>query len=103
MATARMAPAPPETPTQEPAQAQAPASAHSPIEAYHWLCCQATAEIPVPKFTVGDLLNLCKGTVVQTSTAVASDVPIRVNKTLLGWGRFEVVNDRLALRITELA
>ena len=57
----------------------------------------------MPKFTVGDLLNLRKGSVVQTALRVANDVPIRVNKTLLGWGRFEVVDDRLAIRITELA
>jgi len=52
---------------------------------------------------VGDLLSLRKGSVVLTATAVANDIPLRVNKILLGWGRFEVVNDRLAVRITELA
>ena len=57
----------------------------------------------MPKFTVGDLLNLCKGSVVQTATRVANDVPVRINTALLGWGRFEVVDDRLAVRITELA
>ena len=49
------------------------------------------------------LLNLAKGSVVLTGVRVADDVPVRVNKTLLGWGRFEVVGDRLAVRITELA
>jgi len=57
----------------------------------------------VPKFTVGDLLNLRNGGVVQTATRVADDIPLRVNKILLGWGRFEVADDRLAVRITELA
>jgi len=57
----------------------------------------------VPKFTVGDLLKLREGSVVQTTTRVADDVPLRINTTLLGWGRFEVVEDRLAVRITELA
>jgi flagellar motor switch protein FliN/FliY len=95
MATARVAPAPSEAPTPE--------STNHPIEAYLWLRCKTTAEVPVPKFTVGDLLNLRKGSVVQTATRVANDVPIRVNTTLLGWGRFEVVDDRLAVRITELA
>jgi len=100
MATAQVAPVQPEPQVQ--AQAQKPQSASNPIEAYYWLPCRTTAEVPVPKFTVGDLLNLRKGSVVQTALRVANDVPIRVNKTLLGWGRFEVVDDRLAIRITEL-
>jgi flagellar motor switch/type III secretory pathway protein FliN len=96
MATAQVAPVQPETPPAREAS-------NNPIEAYHWLQCKTSAEIPVPKFTVGDLLALRKGSVVQTATRVADDVPLRVNKILLGWGRFEVLGDRLALRITELA
>lgn len=102
MATAaRVAPAPPAVEIQ--AQAQVQESAKSPIEAYHWLRCQTTVEISVAKFTVGQLLNLRPGSVVQTATSVAHDVPIRINKTLLGWGRFEVLGDQLAVRIMELA
>jgi len=96
MATAQVAPAQTDTPP-------APESANNPIEAYHWLRCKTTAEVAVPKFTVGDLLSLRKGSVVLTTTPVANDIPLRVNKILLGWGRFEVVNERLAVRITELA
>ena len=96
MATAQVAPIRTEAPAVQ-------ARSTSPIEAYHWLCCNASAEVPVPKFTVGDLLSLREGNIVQTATPVATDVPLRVNKILLGWGRFEVVEDRLAVRITELA
>lgn len=96
MATAQVAPMRPETP-------QAKERAISPIEAYHWLRCKTTAEVPVSKFTVGDLLNLRQGSVVQTATPVANDIPVRVNKILLGWGRFEAAEDRLAVRLTELA
>ena len=86
-----------------PPEPQAQSSASSPIESYHWLRCTATVEIPVPKFTVGDLLKLGRGALIPTATRIANDIPVRVNKTLIGWGRFEVVDDRLALRITELA
>jgi len=96
MATAQVAPVRQDTP-------QVRESTTSPIEAYHWLRCKTTAEVAVPKFTVGDLLSLRKGSVVLTATPVANDIPLRVNKILLGWGRFEVVNDRLAVRVTELA
>jgi flagellar motor switch/type III secretory pathway protein FliN len=96
MASAQVAPVRPEDSTAKQRTA-------SPIEAYNWLRCKTTAEIPVPRFTVGDLLNLRKGSVVQTVTPVASDVPVKVNKILLGWGRFEAADDRLAVRLTELA
>ncbi|HEX3351518.1 MAG: FliM/FliN family flagellar motor C-terminal domain-containing protein [Terriglobales bacterium] len=105
MASAQVAQVkPPEPQAQAQAKPQATVQgAGSPTEAYAWLRCKATAEIPVPRFTVGDLLNLRTGAVVQTASPVANDVPLRVNQTLVGWGRFEVVDDRLALRITELA
>ncbi len=96
MATAQVAPVRAESP-------QAKEPANGPIDAYHWLQCRTTAEIAVPRFTVGDLLNLRKGSVVRTMTPVANDVPVKVNKILLGWGRFEAVDDHLAIRITELA
>jgi len=72
-------------------------------EAFYWLPCSATAEIAVPGFTVGDLLRLREGTIVQTPSAVANSVPVRVNNITLGSGQFEVVEDRLAVRITEFA
>jgi flagellar motor switch protein FliN len=96
MATAQVAPVRPDTPQMQQ-------STPSPIEVYHWLRCKTTAKLSVPKFTVGDLLSLRKGSVVLTATPVAHDIPLRVNKILLGWGRFEVMNDRLAVRVTELA
>ena len=90
-------------PVQPQADTPAPKSASSSIDAFHWLSCRTTAEIVVPKFTVGDLLKLRKGDVVRTATPVANDIPVRINQTLLGWGRFEAVNGRRAVRITELA
>jgi flagellar motor switch/type III secretory pathway protein FliN len=96
MATAQVAPVRPEA-------RQTTESANSSIEAYHWLRCTTTAEVPVPKFTVGDLLKLRKGSIVRTATPVANDVPVRINQILLGWGRFEAADNQLAVRITELA
>ena len=96
MATAQVAPVRQEAP-------QVKEDPVSPIEAYHWLRCKTTAEIPVPGFTVGDLLSLRQGSVVQTATPVANDIPVRVNRIVLGWGRFEAAGDRLAVRLTELA
>ena len=95
MATARVAPI--------QSKAEPRDSLQSAIEQYYWLTCTVTTEISVPRFTVKDLLNLRKGTVVQTRSRVADQVPIHLNKVSLGRGQFEVVADRIAIRITELA
>ncbi len=71
-------------------------------EPYYMLPCVASLEIPVPDFTVGDLLRLQRGTIIETSSPAAGDVPLRVNKSLVAWTEFELQGDRLAVRITEL-
>lgn len=96
MASARVAPIRP-----APQQQQEPAT--NPVESFHWLTCKASTEIPVPYFTVGDLLNLRNGTVIQTSSPVTNDVPLYINKILLGHGQIELIEKRLTVRITELA
>jgi flagellar motor switch/type III secretory pathway protein FliN len=66
------------------------------------LPCVLTLEVPVPKFTVGDLLRLGKGSVISTQWNQGTDVPLRTNGELIGWAEFEVVGERLAARLTEL-
>lgn len=68
-----------------------------------WLPCTLALDIPVVKFTVGDLLNLAKGSVVETAYHQSSDLPLRVNGQLVGWTEFEVVGERLAVRLTDLS
>jgi len=74
-----------------------------PCEQFAWLPCQLSLEVAVSRFTVGDLLRLNKGSIVETACAYTSDVPLRANGLLIGWTEFEVIGNRLAVRITELA
>ena len=67
------------------------------------LPCLLTVEVPVPGFTVGDLVRLRAGRVISTSWTVGQDVPLRVNGEVIAWSEFEVVQKRLAVRLTELA
>ncbi|HUH62281.1 MAG TPA: FliM/FliN family flagellar motor C-terminal domain-containing protein, partial [Terracidiphilus sp.] len=60
-------------------------------------------EIPVVRFTIGDLLSLKKGSIVETACHHTSDLPLRVNQLLIGWTEFDVIGDRLAVRVTEQA
>jgi flagellar motor switch/type III secretory pathway protein FliN len=75
----------------------------TPLARFGWLPCQLSLEIPIRRFTVGDLLRLTKGSVVASDTNYTSDIPIRVNGLVIGWTEFEVVGNCLAVRLTELA
>jgi flagellar motor switch/type III secretory pathway protein FliN len=74
-----------------------------PAEILPWLPCSLALDIPVVKFTVGDLLNLAEGDIVETAYHQSSDLPLRVNGQLVGWTEFEVVGERLAVRLTDLS
>lgn len=90
-----------EMPSTEPAP---PASAEGKddlLDSMPWLPCTVTVDIPVARFTIGDLLALTKGATVETDCHATSDLPLRVNNLLIGWTEFNVVGDRLAVRITE--
>lgn len=67
------------------------------------LPCRLTVELRVPLFTVGSLLRLDPGSVIETDWAQSTDVPLVVNKELVGWAEFEVVGEGLAVRVTEFA
>jgi len=74
-----------------------------PVETYGWFPCHVSLEIPISRFTVGDLLRLRPGSILTTSSHHASDIPLRANGLLIGWTEFEVIGSHLAVRITELA
>ena len=71
------------------------------LDSVPWLPCSLTVEVPVVRFTVADLLGMKEGTILETGYHYTSDLPLRVNQLLIGWTEFEVVGDRLAVRITE--
>lgn len=71
--------------------------------AFQLLPCHISLEIPVPGFTVSTLLRLAPNEVVNTHWLQGSDVPLRVNGKLIGWTEFEVIDDHLAARLTQIA
>jgi len=74
-----------------------------PSEILPWLPCTLALDLPVVRFTVGDLLSLACGSIVETAYHQSSDLPLRVNGQLVGWTEIEVVGDRLAVRLTDLS
>jgi flagellar motor switch protein FliM len=79
------------------------ATAHDDdLGAVAMLSCRMSLEIPVPRFTVRDLLSLAPEDVIDTRWAQTADVPLRINGLLLSWAEFELIGNKLAVRLTEL-
>jgi flagellar motor switch/type III secretory pathway protein FliN len=87
----------------EPINSATAANENDPLDRMPWLPCTLSLDVPVVRFTIGDLLMLTKGSIVETACHHTSDVPLRVNQLLIGWAEFEVIGDHLALRITDQA
>jgi flagellar motor switch/type III secretory pathway protein FliN len=63
---------------------------------------QLDVTIPVPSFRVQDLLALEKGAVLESRWPHAEDVPVWCGGVQLVWTEFEVVDQKLAVRVTRL-
>jgi flagellar motor switch protein FliN/FliY len=59
--------------------------------------------VPVRTFIVRNLLALEAGQVIETRWAHGEDMPLAARDTQLAWSEFEVVESKLAVRITRLA
>ncbi len=75
-----------------------PPQQHDVESLFPRLPCRLSLEIPAIRFTVGDLLRLKPGSIVETIYHQSSDLPLHVNGQLVGWTEFEVVGERLAVR-----
>ncbi len=65
------------------------------------LLCQISVELPVPHFTVRKLLDLAPGVVLDTYMEEGSHLPVTVNGQRIAWGEFDVLDESLAIRLTE--
>jgi flagellar motor switch protein FliN/FliY len=63
---------------------------------------QLDVTIPIPAFRVQDLLALEKGAVLESRWPHAEDVPVWCGGVQLVWTEFEVVDQKLAVRVTRL-
>jgi len=73
-----------------------------PWESAAGLPCRLSVNLPVPGFTVRDLLELELDTVVDTQYGTNSSVPVWVNAVRIGEAEFDVFGTSLAIRINEL-
>ena len=66
------------------------------------LPCQLWVALEVPHFTVRDLLSLGANSLVDTERREGAHVPVLVNSVMVGWAEFDVIDGRLAVRMTEM-
>ncbi len=64
---------------------------------------QLDVMVKVRSFRVEDLLAIEKGSIVETMHEHSQDVPVRCGGALLAWAEFEVLEQKLAVRMTRLA
>jgi flagellar motor switch/type III secretory pathway protein FliN len=74
-----------------------------PLARAFGLPCTLVLEVPAVAFTVGTLMALSVGSIVETASQQNEDLALHVNGQLLGMVEFEVVGDRLAMRLTGMA
>jgi flagellar motor switch/type III secretory pathway protein FliN len=67
-----------------------------------WLGCELSVELPLYGFTVGNLLQLSVGSIVETHWRNGDDIPLHVNRRQIAWIEFEALGDSLGFRVTEL-
>ncbi len=59
--------------------------------------------VPVRNFRVCDLLGIVPGSIYETQWGSGDDLPLNAGEVQIAWVEFEVVNARLAVRVTRLA
>jgi flagellar motor switch protein FliM len=60
------------------------------------------AGVALNRFRVRDLLAMKVGQVFESLSPATEDVPVRVGQVQVGWSEFEVLEQRMALRLTRL-
>ena len=59
--------------------------------------------VPVREFRVRDLVRLGAGQVIETQWGHTRDMPLWAGDVQMAWSEFEVVETKLAVRVTRLA
>jgi len=97
------APVPEILPAQQLTDPRIEVVARDPLARAFALPCTLTLEIAVTCFTVGDLMALTPGTIIETQMQQNEDLPLLVNGQLVGLVEIEVMGEHLAVRLTGIA
>ena len=71
-------------------------------EAVVELHCTLSVEVSVPRFRVRDLLALDPCSLIDSGWSHGMEIPVRLNGNVAMTANFEVIGNRLALRLVEV-
>jgi flagellar motor switch/type III secretory pathway protein FliN len=80
-----------------------PIGSSDPLLRAHMLPCRLVLETAVINFTVGKLLKLEAGAIVETAAQHNEDLMLHVNGQPVGPVKFDVTREKLAVRLTGVA
>jgi flagellar motor switch/type III secretory pathway protein FliN len=60
------------------------------------------AGVALNRFTVRDLLSMKEGHVFESVSRATDDVSVKIGQMHVGWSEFEVLEHKIALRLTRL-
>lgn len=63
---------------------------------------EVDVSVPIRNFRVRNLLALDKGHVIESLWMQGEDLPLAARDSQLAWSEFEVIDQKLAVRITRL-
>ncbi|HNQ45440.1 MAG TPA: flagellar motor switch protein FliN [Syntrophorhabdus sp.] len=63
---------------------------------------EISVEIGRTKMSIGELLAMSKGSIIELNKLAGESVEVYVNEKLLGKGEIVVANERLGVRVTEI-
>ena len=97
---AASAPVPALVPAPHPPQVEAEPAFRGPVAR---LPVELDVAVPVRDFRIRHLLALAPGQVIESRWNHGEDLPLAAGAVQLAWSEFEVVETKLAVRVTRLA
>lgn len=96
------APVPEAHPVEFPQVSRSRANAAMPLERFAEVSIEISVEIGRVTMPIGELLKLGEGAVVELNRAVSEPVDVMAQGVRIASGEVVVVDDRFAVRITEI-
>ena len=84
------------------AAAAAPATPGEKMPAIHEVSLEAYAILGTASMPVSQLLRMGRGAVVELETGLGDEIEMRINDQLVAKGEVVVVEDRIAIEITDI-
>jgi flagellar motor switch/type III secretory pathway protein FliN len=89
--------------TAPEAAAAAAAAPEDPLARFSEVSVRISVEARIVGLTVRELFRLEKGSIVTTSSSANASLPLYVGKKMIAWCEFQVADEKLGVRVAELA